>query len=77
VDVDAINSFGELRVAFSLWAGEKWFDTSKQLHALSIEAQRLGLLPRPILWRYENVGVHGRVQSRYRDLRTGRFIKKP
>jgi hypothetical protein len=76
VDVAAINSFGELRLAFSLWAGEKWFDTSRQLHALSIEAQKLGLLPRPILWRYETVRVRGRIRSRYRDIRTGRFVRK-
>jgi len=77
VDVDSIQSFGELRLAFSLWAGERWFDTSKQLHALSIEAQKLGLLPRPVLWRYETIRVNGRVNDRYRDLKTGRFIKKP
>jgi hypothetical protein len=76
VDVDEIKSFRELRVAFSLWAGERWLDTSKQLHALSIEARRLGFLPRPVLWRYETVRVRGRVQSRYRDIRTGRFVRR-
>jgi hypothetical protein len=74
VDVDAIRSFRELREEFAWWAGEKWFDTSRQLHALSIEAQKLGLLPRPILWRYETVRVRGRIPSRYRDIRTGRFV---
>jgi len=49
VNINEINSFGELRIAFSFWAGEKWLDTSKQLHALSIEARRLGLLPRPLM----------------------------
>jgi hypothetical protein len=76
VDVDSINSFGELRLAFSLWAGRKWFDTSRQLHALSIEAQKLGLLPCPVLWRYVTMRVRGRVQSRYRDIRTGRFVRR-
>ena len=28
-------------------------------------------------WRYETVTVRGKSQTRYRDLRTGRFIKKP
>jgi hypothetical protein len=46
------------------------------LHALSIEARRLGFLPRPVLWRYETVRVRGRVQSRYRDIRTGRFVRR-
>jgi hypothetical protein len=76
VDVDEIRSFRELRMAFALWAGEKWLDTGKQLHALSVEAQRLGLLPSPVLWRYETVRVRGRVQGRYRDIRTGRFVSR-
>jgi hypothetical protein len=28
-------------------------------------------------WRHETVNVRGRIQHRYRDSRTGRFIKKP
>jgi hypothetical protein len=76
VDVDSIASFGELREEFAWWAGEKWFNTSRQLHALSTEAERLGLLPRSVLWRYESVRVRGRVLYRYRDIRTGRFIKR-
>ena len=28
-------------------------------------------------WRHETVTVRGKPQPRYRDLRTGRFIKKP
>jgi len=28
-------------------------------------------------WRYETVTVRGKSQVRYRDLQTGRFIKKP
>ena len=28
-------------------------------------------------WRYESVTVRGKSQDRYRDLKTGRFIKKP
>jgi hypothetical protein len=28
-------------------------------------------------WRHENVTVRGKSQVRYRDLKTGRFIKKP
>ena len=28
-------------------------------------------------WRHETVTVRGKPQVRYRDLKTGRFIKKP
>jgi hypothetical protein len=42
VDVDAINSFGELREEFAWWAGERWLDTLRQLHALAIQAQGVG-----------------------------------
>jgi len=28
-------------------------------------------------WRHETVKVRGKIQDRYRDLKTGRFIKKP
>jgi hypothetical protein len=30
-----------------------------------------------ITWRYEVVTVQGKSQNRYRDLKTGRFVKKP
>jgi len=32
---------------------------------------------RPLTWRYEVVTVRGGSQDRYRDLKTGRFIRKP
>lgn len=28
-------------------------------------------------WRHETIKVRGKPQSRYRDLKTGRFVKKP
>jgi len=28
-------------------------------------------------WRFETVSVRGKAQQRYRDIKTGRFIKKP
>lgn len=31
----------------------------------------------PRTWKHERIAVRGRLQSRYRDLKTGRFIKKP
>jgi hypothetical protein len=30
-----------------------------------------------VKWRHEIIKVKGKLQNRYRDLRTGRFIKKP
>jgi hypothetical protein len=30
-----------------------------------------------VTWRYEVVNVKGKSQNRYRDIKTGRFIKKP
>jgi predicted glycosyltransferase involved in capsule biosynthesis len=30
-----------------------------------------------VTWKYEVVNVKGKSQNRYRDLKTGRFIKKP
>jgi len=30
-----------------------------------------------VTWKYETVTVKGKSQDRYRDLKTGRLIKKP
>lgn len=43
VDVDKIDSFRELKAAFSSWAGSKWLNTSKQNSALRVEARRIGI----------------------------------
>jgi len=61
-----------------------------QNRALANEAHRLGIPVfverRPVAfsqgrtavtWRHETVTVKGKSQTRYRDLKTGRFIKKP
>ena len=58
--------------------------------ALAVEASRLGIpvfVERTpvarvygrtaVTWRHEVVTVKGKSQVRYRDLKTGRFIKKP
>jgi hypothetical protein len=90
VDVSRIQSFRQLRLAFAYWAGWKWHDTYMQNRALAVEARRLGIPVfverRPVArfhgrtavtWRHEVVTVKGKSQVRYRDLKTGRFIKKP
>jgi hypothetical protein len=87
VDISNIESFRELAYAFSYWAGKRWVDSYGQNIALRREAQRIGIrieIPsyhqRQIqyqTWRHETVIVRGKSQDRYRDLQTGRFIKKP
>ncbi len=96
VDTEEIEDFRELKASFSLWAGEHWVGSSRQISALKVEAHRLGISvpvvakPKRIAkgrarrgkveartWRFEKVTVKGKSQPRYRDLETGRFIKKP
>jgi hypothetical protein len=90
VDVTRIQSFRQLRLAFASWAGWKWRDTYMQNRALAVEARKLGIpvfVQRQrvsrfygrtaVTRRHEVVTVKGKSQARYRDLETGRFIKKP
>ncbi|MGD0159359.1 MAG: hypothetical protein ABSB89_03585 [Candidatus Bathyarchaeia archaeon] len=90
VDVDRIRNLPHLKLAFSSWAGRKWLDTYGQNEALRVEARKLGIpvfverrttAPREsrvaVTWRQEVVTVKGSSQDRYRDLKTGRFIRKP
>jgi hypothetical protein len=78
VDVSEIKSFRQLKMEIVSWMGEKWKDTSAQNRALAREAQRLGISTvASVWWRHETVKVRGRGQARYRDLKSGRFIKKP
>jgi hypothetical protein len=77
-------------LAFASWAGWKWSGTYLQNRALAVEARRLGVpvfverQPVAIFygktvarWRHEIVTVKDKSQVRYRDLKTGCFIKKP
>jgi hypothetical protein len=79
VDTRWIRSFDELRMEFASWAGEKWLDTWGQRHALAREARRIGipLIDLTPTWRHELIMIRNRSFVRYRDLRTGRFIRKP
>ena len=91
VDIRRFRSYRELTYAFSHWAGRRWVDSYKQNDALRDEARKRGFfdarLPRYFerqsvrqtkqSWRRETVTVKGKSQVRYRDLKTGRFIKKP
>jgi len=90
VDLKSFRSGRELKYAFSHWAGRRWVDSYLQNKALRIEAEKRGLEDTPYLtysrrphfsqrqtWRFETITVRGKPQARYRDTRTGRFIKKP
>jgi hypothetical protein len=91
VYVDRFENYQQLAYAFSNWAGKRWRDTYKQNLALKKEGRRLGLegeIPayfrrqypshsQRTTWKQETVIVKGKSQTRYRDLLTGRFIKKP
>jgi hypothetical protein len=82
VDVSEIKSFRQLKMEIASWMGEKWKDTSAQNRALTVEARKHGIsLERAhipyVSWRHETAMVRGRGQARYRDLKSGRFIRKP
>jgi len=91
VDMRSFRSYRELVFGFSHWASKRWVDSYKQNVALKREAQKRGYrdtkipayfkrkteVSAKITWRRETVTVRGKNQNRYRDLRTGRFIKKP
>jgi hypothetical protein len=91
VNVDKIETFGQLVSSFASYGGQRWQGTIKQMDALAREAQRLGIpthgererrifrsywISQPT-WKYETITVRGKSLQRYRDIKTGRFIKKP
>jgi len=91
VDVGKLRSYYELALAFQSWAGQKWKGSPRQWEAFDREAKRLGFSPytsrvrdfertkraEAVAWKFEVFNVRGKPQNRYRDQRTGRFIKKP
>lgn len=93
VDTRHIPSFQHLRMAFRSWAGQNWKGTTKQMTALKVEALKRGIpIPverkysPPLFqkvkipdrsWIHEVVTVKGKAQNRFRDLKTGRFVKNP
>lgn len=50
VDVDRIETFRQLKLAFGSWAGQKWLNTYRQNEALKVEAKKLGV-PVVVEWR--------------------------
>lgn len=88
VDLRSFHSARELTYAFRHWAGRRWINSHLQNKALKIELEKRGFteyLPRYTRPRFytkqtykrEIVRVKGKPQVRYRDAKTGRFIKKP
>jgi hypothetical protein len=43
VNVEKIETFRQLTLAFGSWAGEKWRGTSRQMDALAVQARRVGI----------------------------------
>jgi hypothetical protein len=90
VDLRSFRSGRDLKYAFSHWAGRRWVNSYYQNKALNREIEKRVLgTPRPKryskrpqfyskqTWKQETVNVRGKAQIRYRDIKTGRFIKKP
>ena len=91
VDVGRFESYHQLTLAFRWWAGERWVGSSRQWEALNAESENLGFnVPDYVReelndnrrhyrspWRRETLNLKGRARNVYRDIKTGRFIKKP
>jgi hypothetical protein len=88
VYLDRIQSFQQLFISFSRWAGRPQGLTRRQIETLKVEARHLGLrdipqsrVHRPSfgfgIWQREFIKIRGKTKIIYRDLKTGRFIKKP
>jgi len=90
VDLRSFRSGRELMYAFTHWAGKRWVDSYSQNVALNREVEKRGFeeirVPRYSrrpqfyarqTWKLETVTIKGKSQFRYRDLKTGRFIRKP
>jgi predicted glycosyltransferase involved in capsule biosynthesis len=91
VDIGMFESYHELTLAFRHWSGDRWRGTHRQWEALNDEAENLGFKPPDFIreelecgrrysrssWRRETLNLRGRARMVYRDIKTGRFIKKP
>ena len=91
VDIGRFTSYHQLTLAFHWWAGERWVGSRKQWEALNAEAENLGFETPDYIreelddnrrhyrssWRRETLNLKGRARSVYRDIKTGRFIKRP
>ena len=72
-------------------AGEGWVGSHRQREALNVEAENLGFETPDYVreelednrrhyrssWRRETLNLKGSARSVYRDIKKGRFIKKP
>jgi hypothetical protein len=91
VYIDQFQNYHQLTMAFRFWAGERWRGTRLQWEALNAEAENLGFETPDFIreelednrrysrgsWRKETLTLRGQARSFYRDIKTGRFIKKP
>ena len=90
VDLRSFRSARELKYAFTHWANRRWIDSYAQNRALKIEAEKRGFEDTKLVryskrpqvyvkqsWKRETVTVKGKPQVRYRDRKTGQFIRRP
>jgi hypothetical protein len=73
-ELKKVKTFEELKRNFKWWGGDKASLTRQrggQLHALAVEAKKIGILP------YEQFRFkrNDRVQIRWRDMANGRLVK--
>jgi hypothetical protein len=61
VNVNRINTFKQLTLAFSSWSPKKWRGTSRQMDALAVQANRLGIPLEGYRTRQQQIsGIFGR-----------------
>jgi hypothetical protein len=92
VSLRNVESFRQLALLMGSWGGPKWVPTQRQIDALAIEARKRGITVQDErernvhhstpwtshpTWKHETITIKGKSQQRYRDIKTGRFIKKP
>jgi len=91
VSLRNVESFKQLTLLISSWAGPKLVYSKRQMDALAVQARRLDIPVQgererrvqyshwtsQLTWKYETINVRGKSQQGYRDIKTGCFIKKP
>jgi hypothetical protein len=55
VNVNNIQTFRQLTLAFGSWSGERWRGTSRQMDALAVQARKLGIEPTGYRAREEQI----------------------
>jgi hypothetical protein len=93
VSLRNVETFRQLALLMASWSGPKWMYSRRQMEALAVEARKRGIPTDDVwvkerrvtrspwisqtTWKNEAITIRGKSQQRYRDIKTGRFIKKP